>query len=603
MYGSGHPHFPYPSAVDSPSFFFASRTPDAFANHPSPMDVLAFVATPMDPVTPADTSSFTTQSSGNPLHMLYPEFPPELLPPPGIVEILLDYHRRYDGVIHYLLHYPTLLADTLAGRASVGILATMMWGTLRVLDSQGPTVDGFPWARLHFPTYRADIENFCLGWIEKEWLACQGEVGVKRLEDLARALVFGRCATLAMGLVEAHRDYHLKLSFELFPRLKAGQLPGDLGPRPKDTLGWIRAEERTRLCSFLALSDIVISESIAHSRGIVTDDVLIDPVTGVGNVPWTNMAIPCPDVFLDSVSTIKRPIPEADETAITMGVLYLHHTLPFESKLRRDFVATAIGGILTGGHTRSFSLLGSVWRQLGDYVRLCAAKKYLLCSPPETDLKAVAAHKALTLCLEDYWDHMPENLAQLDTNADGEGLRTLAATFWGDFRAFGLVQSLVFQHMFALLLHSPYDIVDTFRYNVSDKSWDSALESWPFSESFVMAEAHAMTISRLIRSGIKMFDDAHRGIKADVRNLPPIWVVAIVRACWVHVIAIRKLRHLLRTTPLPAPSLEGALQSVSTLLEDVDATISGLNEYETVWKHNEGAIHVVMGLVKVCCWA
>lgn len=595
---------------------------------PAPMDVLAlvaaspantesvFAATPT--ATTTHSSSASASASANPprldsyktpLHTYYPEFPPDLLPPPQLIEILvMQFYRPFFGVIHYIISFPLFVMDVHAGTADVGILATILWSCLPVLDPVGPNFNGFTWDWLRSDEYATRLREFCLDWIAKKWEEMKESEDIEQLSALARTLVFGRCNTLAYGFIDLHKEFHLKLA-ELFPRLKFGGLEGDIGPRPTERLAWIKAEERSRLANFLVMTDIVISESLEIPRRLVPVGGLpLDPKTGSSLVPWTGMRLPAGDKLFDLVNPRGSDVVTTVPADVTLGLGYFWTSLSPEDPARVRALKRLAGGIIDkGGYTGSLVLVTGIWREVQDFVKLCSSRGYLLCSPPETDEQACSARARILKAQRDVWEFYPRALVDLDAQADGHACKAICAEAWGEFRSAFLVHHLVFIHTYQLMMHLPYDLLMTEKYlsgggsGIGNKTpprtllqQNTALEKWPFSDEFVLAEAHAMSVSRLIKSGISNSNPAQ---VPDVRSLPPIWCACIIRSCWVHVIAIRKLRHILRTTKLAEPSLMDALSAVSGLVEDIEAAVTGLARVGEVWKHNEGALHVVMNVL------
>lgn len=583
----------------------------------SPIDLLAMLASPGSPVTvdvsssdgpipSASTASSDAFLASNPLHKLYPDVPAEILPPLAICEILIDNHKRYNGVIHHVVHYPTFCKEVQSGKADVGVLSTMLWGSLRTLDPTGPEVGGWTWDMVRSEKVRKGFEAFCVAWVLKEVDECRPKTGgdddtlLRRLENLGKSLIFALCITLASGMVELHERFHKEL-LDLFPRLKFGQLPGDLVNRPASLAGWLRSECRARLCWYSLVTDIIISDSLEKERAIIPRGGLqdLDPLTGTSaTLRGANMPVPCPDQEFDledpRETSTEHPEP------ISIGLCLFWPNLPRNSPARQHYLSSGAGLLLCRGYTVSLTIKASMWCFVADYVDLCTERGYLVCFPPEKDQEAVQAREKAVTALEDVWDAMPPEIVQLDGLADGAKLRQITGAAWASFREDKVVQILAYLHGFQLVLNSPYDLVNTWRYAPGDEPEDPNLETWPFSDRFVQAEAHAISISRLIRSGMaRLKEDGgdEASLSFDARTFPPIWAVLIARACWVHAIAIRKLRYVLRSAPLPLPSVQEALDALKALFGDIAGALVGMAELEDVWNHNKGAMEVIRGLV------
>jgi hypothetical protein len=114
-------------------------------------------------------------------------------------------------------------------------------------------------------------------------------------------------------------------------------------------------------------------------------------------------------------------------------------------------------------------------------------------------------------------------------------------------------------------------------------------ESWPYSTEFVQAEALAMTVSKIVRSSLIVDDDVeipgedeestdkrYRKQREDeVKRISPVWGLVALRACWIHVLAIRKFKLLLHSHSADSELISAALATVRGLIDDVDGVLEG----------------------------
>lgn len=539
-------------------------------------------------------AAVVVDSHANPLAALYPTIPEYLLPPLPVVEALLDLHRQFDGASHSFLHPETFRRRVVAGLAPPGILSAIIWSALRHIDAEDPFFVPFA-AHLLDPAYREAWQNYCLSWLDQEsrHLRSDPMADLERLSDLARATTLIRYNVLALGYPDLHNRYRMELNV-LFPRLLFGQLESDLAERPRDPTLWIREEERSRLCGFIILSDLLISEVMDQSPRLVDwDKCRVDPSTGRYIAQWANMRAPCPDTFFESIDPDWHEIPEGYPAVPTypLGFYCSWMDLPRHSPEREAFLSDRITNLLDHGYTTAIIILSSTSGRMGRFKRTFAERGYLLCYPaPAGDKEAGLLRETAAGCLQDLWAHLDPKVAEMDTVGDGTGLRELASAAWGPHRGHRLLQILVAFHTLSLILNSPYDIIDSWAYDEITRPTDAELEAWPSSTAFVDACMHAVSVSRLVRSGIV-------AARTDLRALPPMWVEQVIRACWVHAVAIRKIGKLLAEGQVSEASEELASEALNGLLSDLEGAALGVAEIGSVWKHVGRAIETFTAMV------
>lgn len=152
-----------------------------------------------------------------------------------------------------------------------------------------------------------------------------------------------------------------------------------------------------------------------------------------------------------------------------------------------------------------------------------------------------------------------------------------------------------------MILHTPRDLLE--EYEVPDPSW-------PSSDAFVKAEANAIIISRLMRSllsmptvdalGLPLDPEEYRKLMAEeAKNLPPIWSVAVLRAAWVHCVAIRRFKDMLgQSQLLEVQQTEQAMKTMNELVTDIQGCLGGMAECGTVWKNTYQNYVIMSGAVE-----
>lgn len=501
-------------------------------------------------------------------HDLYPTIPSAFLPAFELVSHIISTYARYDGILHHTIHFPTFYSRVQAGTADPGILICLIWSTLRLLDDDGPADSTLPISYLKTEAAMQSYKTLCMEWLYARLRLLAYSTDIVALENVVQGLIFARSCALGLGDVHLHSSIQTELS-RLFPRLRLGELEID-GPQ-LELDAWIRREERRRIALFLASTDVIISDSLEVPRSLVVS-LFVDPITGVANEPWANLALPVTDTLFD------LPDPRSPDPEVTLGLYLSWAYLPISCPARTRMLEYGVGRILESGYTATLAMSAGIWRLVQDCVSWFADRRQLICFPKDDEGRKVRA--ASLAAFQEIWANLPTAVRDLDAAADGPALNELTVAYWGPFRSGRLLHLLIFFHSSHALLHSPYDILATF---LKPPPRSPILDTWPESPDFVAAEAHAIAASRLVRGGLM-----HDG-KMEVRTLPPVWPTFILRACWVHVVAIRKLR---------AAYLDSALEVVSGLLHDVSGALLGMSEYGEYWRHTKGAVDSILGLLE-----
>jgi hypothetical protein len=80
-------------------------------------------------------------------------------------------------------------------------------------------------------------------------------------------------------------------------------------------------------------------------------------------------------------------------------------------------------------------------------------------------------------------------------------------------------------------------------------------------------------------------EDYKKHLVEEAKHLPPTWSVAVLRAAWVHCIAIKRFKTLLQNrTSLDSIASADAVQTIKELVTDIEGCLGGMAEAGGVWK-------------------
>lgn len=384
--------------------------------------------------TTTDFDSSRLEVTKHALSDVYPRFPPDLLPPFSMVDAIIDHHIRFHSVV--ILHIPTLKADVQSGKAEIGVLACLIWGTLGMLQGEGPGEGSWTWSRLRSEEYRENLEKWCLEWIfnECDRALASEPADIERITSLARAMVFARINSNGAELL-LQRFQEILLM--VFTRLKFGHVSDDAQPRAPDLASWIRAEERVRLCAQLIISDLAVAEGNGRTPVIIptrTNGVRFDQLTGRYEREWANLPCPCPDVFFEG-------LPPADTSGYpdleppswgSLGMLFNWMDLPLTDPMRMAVLNLAVGNILERGFCAAHVFATAFWARVRDLRSVCTERGQPLCQPWDQDI--VDERARLVAGLEDVWRYLPATVQVGHEIGDGFGLRKVGVDWWGVLR-------------------------------------------------------------------------------------------------------------------------------------------------------------------------
>lgn len=579
-----------------------SRTPE------TPMDLLAHAAT--SPASyldlPAAASSRLVGAtepecpccSGlsvpiHSLHHLYPTIPPHLLPPIAFLDTLVSFYHRFEAAYQHIIHVYTFMEDIKAGKADLTVLFAVLECTVRHVEANGdlPDSEGWKWKWLQSAHVKDGVKQFCRDMATARMeQAFRGELSnnMAALEDLARGLHLARLASMSHGDAGSTQFYD-SLLIELFPMLKFGEMRGDMLPL-LPTTNCVAAEMRRRLCSVYVMGDVAGTDLLSSPiRLFPPSGVVRDPESGLFVPAWANMFAPCEDTVFDAMRNGVEPATMVKELRI--GDYYSWVERPVDDSDRVSFLKEAVGGFLTRGSTSAVNLSTSIWERALHYRLACRSKGYMLHAPPPSDEQVSKQREVLLAACADFWKNLPVQVQQVDAESDCAALTHLSAQFYGPHMETQLAQHLVFWHIMTLGFHVPYDVL--VEQDPGKPMSQAELELWPFSQAFVEAQYHAIAVARIARAALITASDS-----MVTRSVPATWPQYVVRACFVNIIAIRKLRHLLHLAPAGAELIDSAQITMSELLRDIAALVADFPMDGDLFEHFGRAAEVISGLLQ-----
>lgn len=624
--GPGQTSTPGPAAPPPKKDVFLAPAPDHSAEliQSVPYPVLVQALFPARP-TPAPV---------RPLAALYPTLPPSLLPPWPITSYLISQCIEYDHVRVAVLHPPTFYDEVATGRADPNTLLSVMWSGARMADpdvgrQKARACRDSNWEHIFASdgAWMIELREECLRRAFAEWEALKQlptlDLDTKnpdpdllsRLTNFAVFAFISRvcCTILGASDVVARLT---KIMVQVFPLLKFGELPIDLAPPdPSDLPSFVNRDLRVRRCIIFHLGDMTDADSHGRQPSLVPDPAAITTeANGRYKIGWANMRLSMgPGILFDALpststtpevwagileTTATIPLPNkpykkltlsvlpllTDFYAPTLGEIYTRYSLPINDP-RRKFISQTLGrGILRNSYIWMQMVLTDIWARFVRVKIYFRSRGWRLHAPPLGDSREERDGRRmrdeLLNGIGEFFAELHPEIALLVEKADGRGLRMLCEREWGRTWRSCLPNGLVYIFTFQLILNSPSDIFDKILVD----------ESWPYSNEFVQAEALAMTVSKIVRSSLAVDPETDGSPEDDtveqerryrmkrqdeVKRLSPVWGLVALRACWVHVLAIRKFKVLLHSRNADTELITAALATVRGLIDDVDGVLEG----------------------------
>ncbi|KAI9000419.1 hypothetical protein DFJ74DRAFT_458842 [Hyaloraphidium curvatum] len=479
--------------------------------------------------------------------------PQSLMLPVDVVLCLIDQHAEFNGPYLNFHHIPTLKKRVLDGAANPTELLAVLWSALAVSDRPAdPSALKGPWPRVLGDDFRRTVVRDCLEGIRTDYDALVGDARAADSADMraavrlaARATVLLKAAVTARMLVFAelstlppdtmHRMD--RLVEDLFPLARFAELPYDADDSHRgmrDLAAWIWSEERSRLLGTILLVDASASDTWRPSRPqFPPGTVRFDEATGRYRPAWANLSLPCSDPLVDSLPAAPSTAREVEEwlrrDAAQGGILaaaelrphgeahtWMDH--PRGSRRRAELLRAHGGGLLRRGYASHLAMQADAYARFVAVKGAFAVRGWKLSDPPRgsspDEAGAREARQRIVEGLEDYLGSFPEDVRAAVEASDGQVLKTEAARWWGKSRrrllwvpcrmrrplcpflipaACRRAHGIAYVQTFRLVLHSPYDILEPRGHPIPD-------DDWPFSQSFIVAESAAISVSRLIRT-------------------------------------------------------------------------------------------------------
>lgn len=557
---------------------------------------------------------------------MYPCVPSAFFMPEPILSYVLRQFQEYVHVRTSVVHPPTFRRQLETGKAHPCLILAIFWAGMRMADPADITelVRIIPKDE-HGEMLYADTEKYrfaaggeVLRHILRDWEKIKPVLEAARADDVAewvdppegfddfmRAVVITCENALAAGLHSFTKRLH-EIGLTAFSYLNFGRRLEDLLPKttanPEELM---RSELRSRLCTSLLNMRIAVAELADLISGISEDASKVRILEDGTYAPdWANVQTPMDDNLFDR-------LPPADDveawtdihvSAESPTLHQLLSMLPIHpigdifislqlapDDARRVALAQDIGSTTySAGYSATRLYTSAILEMFLRTKKLFNDRGWKLYAPPPGS-EGEASVTELRSAVEQIWRGLPEDVRELADASDGRGLRELSALRWGRSRRNCLPQIVVNLQVVELILNSPSDI---FYKIVPD-------EAWPFSESFIRAQASAITISRIIKSALEVDPGPqYESMRKDeVKRLPTLWSRVVLRACWVHVVSIRKFRLLLQNQGPDSSLISAAIQTIARLVDDVKATLAGLVDIGTSFRNLHAAYCVIRNLV------
>lgn len=585
----------------------------------------------------------------------YASVPSSLQLPLDVLESLIDEHAEYNGPHTAFHHFATFKAHLRSGLANQTQLLAIIWSALTVIEPPpDPAVLKDPWPYVLGETYRRMVVNECIDAINKDYEAILKENAATDPSDLIRVQAIAAMATSVLkALVIARMCVFSELELlppnmmgamddmvaSLFVIAKLGELPldwDDLRRNPHDLPAWIWNEERSRLLTMILVVDAVSCDSWNAGPpkflGRPGSQIEFNSATGRFSPAWANLALPCPDLLFERLPAASSS-PDEDKTSIALlekielrahGEAYTWMDLPRESARRQELLRIHGSGILRRGYVSQMAFQAGTYAKFHACKTFFARRGYRLYMPPDEqspdEIAASKMRRQIVEGINDWIGSFPPEIRAAVEESDGQLLKSEAARWWGKTRRRTLAHSLAFLFTFAMVLNCPYDIMEQHGDPIPD-------DAWPFSPAFVLAESSAISISRLIKSYLNPHFQSHvdeppppppwnkwptpmstaslsstlelneeeylRYRKDELRRIPPLWLLVVLRACWVHVIGMRKLRLCLLSESVASNALmlRTTLETVDSLVGDVVNALDGMEH--SSWRHTAEAYRII----------
>lgn len=562
------------------------------------------------------------------LAALYPEVPGQFFSPEPVMSYLLQQFEEYDHVKVPVLHMPTFRRDLAAGYADPAVLTAVLWSAMRMsnpndlveLASNLPP-DSYDPLFLDMEMHRLETSGYCFRRVLDDWEALQVELEehaenedpllLDRLANLTRAALLLIESCMAVGLQTIANRFH-RIILEAVPYLKFGQLSLDLVPKDLDDSEILAAELRSRLFVAIFNARAMIMDALDLPLHEAWSDVKYDRAVGAYTPQWANLWVPLPDDLFDRLPPMPLTAEEKSEwreafgnndngasdsvhsifaslTRRRIGDLFVWMQLPFGHPHRARMTKEFGSQFFVAGYRGVQLLFYGIAEKFLHVKQFFVSKGWLLYAPPP-ESEGETAVVQLRGILNQIWLDLPTEVRTFVDECDGRAVRELSARHWGRTRRGCLPYFVVGLNTFELILDSPSDIFD---HIVRD-------EGWPFDEAFVRAQAAAITVSRIIKSSLEVDPGPHSGLdqQDEVKRVPAVWSRFVLRACWVHVVSIRKFRLLLQNQGPDSSLITAAIQTVSRLVDDVQSTLAGLVEVGSAFRNLLAAYSVVKSLVE-----
>lgn len=575
---------------------------------------------------------------GHSHHMLHRDHA-QIFPAPHLLTAIMQTINESLGPTAPLLHYPSFALKVLAGRADTLLRDTFIWAAytsaLRKNDPLAQEIEK-SWGFDRTAALETSIDHAAQARFA-EW----DRNGRHRIgsddKDLRRSMLalLQSCALACVvysrgGKAELGRAFfgmalplHAALDFEAVNCAARADYRADCDAMTLSD--WIAAEEECRACVIVSNMDAAIS-------------ALDDARHSLSAEATPNCAVPCPDAAFAAFPAAFDPSWGIDEgTLAQLGIdiapsnemvgpildriqagptwnggqrypfsiinSVLWVDLPVGSPERSAAAQLAMGGFLSNGPLAAalqMVILNNKVRRLRRWFgeHMLAIHKFgrwdesLRKDAKDGDEEQAAvpidlaneANAHRTDCeraLQDFWDFLPIVVKGLDQTGDGIGLLEVGEERWGPIAGHRLLHWLLWYHADEILLTSP-------------RSWIYALDhpdtSWTSSPSFLRANAHAIAVSRLIRSVVPAFA-GNSWLQSE--RFPASILLPILSAGMVHVHYLAQFRQAGGT------DAQSAVDVIKELVVDIQACLQSLAHNVGYWENARMAYEAFLRLAEM----
>lgn len=361
---------------------------------------------------------------------------------------------------------------------------------------------------------------------------------------------------------------------------------------------WMRTQERLRLVQGMTSAGVLFAElrnsvnPMPGSPGAV--EVAVPPMD---ETRYKDLELPLNDRDFEALPPAVEAFPMssteedfsyspllAGRKTVTFGEAALWSELPRGSAQRETALDRSFGNTLELGPASLLCMISELMRRHAR-LRYWFAQRNLETYDLETKRQDEVAPEVLAeakkrrdnflAALEDARAHLPTELRGAYEEGDSEAMKALGRRYFGEKHWSRLHAFMVWLHVLHILIRSPRDYISALQ---------KPDDPWVRGEGFVECSAHAITVSRLLKS---ILGDSN------VWRIPVFLPVAVLRAGLIHALVLRKMATGMGER-IMKPDQEDIIKS---LVEDAATCLSTLQLSGGFWTHTRAAHKVLERMV------